>query len=59
MDLTDVGGEIRYNEITKKVTIHYTHNIIVHINAERPSTPIIGRDIVIDEEEDIQPSQNN
>ena len=57
-DLSGVGGEIVYEEDTKKISIHYAYNIVV-ITGERSSTPIIGQDIVIDDdEEDIPLSQN-
>ena len=57
-DLSGVGGEIVYEEDTKKISIHYAYNIVV-ITRERSSTPIIGQDIVIDDdEEDIPLSQN-
>ena len=56
-DLSGVGGEIVYEEDTKKVSIHYGNNI-VEIVWERPSTPIINQDIIIDDEEDIPSSQN-
>ena len=58
-DLSAVGGEIVYDEQTKKIAIHYTHDI-VEISTERSSTPIIGQDIFIEDgDDDIPLSQNS
>ena len=57
VDLSAVGGEIVYDEQTKKIAIHYTHDI-AEISAERSSTPIIGEDIFI-QDDDIPLSQNS
>ena len=56
-DLAAVGGKIIYDEDTKKITICYICHI-VEINVKRPSTPIIGENIFIEDEENIPSSQN-
>ena len=56
-DLGGVGGEIIYEEDKKKLSIYYVNNVVHIVQRERPSTPIINQDIIIDEE-DLPSSQN-
>ena len=58
-DLCSVGGEIVYEETTKKISIRYTYDI-VEFTRERSSTPVIGQDIFIEDgDDDIPLSQNS
>ena len=52
-DLSGVGAEIIYDEGTKTVTINYPNEIV---QLERAPTPIIGKNLFIEEDDDIIPS---
>ena len=55
-DLSGVGAEIIYDEGTKTVTINYPNEIV---QLERAPTPIIGKNLFIEEDDDIIPSSQN